>query len=795
MKKLLWLVFGLLSFLSFLPEDKVYAEVLPPNFSTIDLTGNVTFAGTAPGTIRGNSPRQYVDVVGRGLLDGNKPGGVWFNEPLDLSEDFYLEMYFAAEMPSSLLIPSEGFAFVLQSQGLDAIAQEGGQSLGVWANQSIQSPPVNLANGAIQDGVAVEFDMFKNNLIPNYFDRGIPSIIEGGSHIAWNYPGRHSTYTSEFILEGLGYYKTMKHRDLKTYTDLDALYSFWNQFTVKYEAATGLLTYYAQRWMNAPVTLNLMNPEDGSSAPVFDNPEEVYFGFTGANSLILQQRAVAFRKIENGNTIITPDDYDTDSRVTLEGSMKVDEDLIVPDVNTGSTPNLPVTELSFDDFTTENNTNKKTFTYNIDAKYENDGLESLPEGAKLAIRVPDILEIKRESTDLTDSITVYINGVQKEFVLVSDADFSGEGGEYKRIDGQYIFSLPELTSGDIVSISLQTVVKSDLSLITNQKIDSKEVFAATFAKDDIYVETGERDTDGQLIDRPRYILKAIFGPTLTGDVYDSSGDAIVLRTRIFQEQGFSIDLGADDLNSTNVTVYASEWLREEDNPPVFDSDDPSNHEDLGTFKRISLTDDFTDKGIDFSGMELPGFGIFYKVFYLLDVEGNVSSPQYLAVEILERGEVELSGIPNFLFESINLLTISSEIGLNDFVDVNLKEGEVTPDPSLGITEGNNARHLVIYNRNSKPANWRLNAFLDNFNIVRYQNTGTILATDIELHLTVDGKTRIISASTNVIHEEKDDINGFYQTIDQAKLRIRRSALHTPGVYQGAITWELVDSVQ
>jgi hypothetical protein len=794
MKKLLWLVFGLLSFLSFLPIDEVYA-VSAPDFSTINLQDRFSPVGSSSGTVLGTSANNYIDIVGDDL---NRPGAVWFNEPLNLNEDFKLEMYFALGLAVGLT-PSEGWAFVMQSQGTGAIAAEGGQSLGVWANRSPSGSP---NAGAIQDGVAIEFDTFHNadfvDLTPNKFDTDVSLLFEGGSHVAWGYPGRESTYRNvNFGMVLPNYQKVMNHQGVRTDRDLNYLFGLntWRPFTVSYDASTGKLTY-SSYWINGEVVVDLfpdrvegqdLSPENSA----FDDPSNVYFGFTGSNSLVSQQRSVALRRLEIGDTVITPDGYDSDSTVTLSGSMEVDDEKIL-DVNTGATETAPVEELSFDDFTAETNENKKTFTYNIVAKYENSETEFLPEGAQITMRVPDILEPK---DDPDGPITVNINGLEVEFEPVTS--FSGDGGEFMRVEGedQYIFSLPELSDGDTVSISLTTVVKSDPDLIIDKKIELYEVFSASFEKEgEIFVETGERDETGEVFKRPHYILEAIYEPTLSGEVYDSSDNAINQMRHIFPEQGFSIDLGADDLNSTKATVYASEWLRGGESPPVFNSNDPSNHENLGTFERTLLTEDFGNKNVDFRGGDIPGLGIFYKVFYLVDIEGNVSSPQYLAVEILERGMAELTGVPNFLFESTNLSTIRNSIESYGFVDINLESGVVAPDQSLGETQGNNALHLAVNNINKQPANWRLNAFLDDFNIVRTQSTGTISAMDIELHLTVADDERIISHSTNLIHEAYNDVDGFYQTIEEAKLRIRGNAIRA-GVYQGAINWEFIDSIQ
>ena len=109
---------------------------------------------------------------------------------------------------------SDGLTFVMQSSGLNALANQAGPTIGVWADIGGTDP---LSSGAIPQSFAIEFDTYHNNVTTalggSMLDRDVPS----GHHIAWNFPGSNDAYTTDgwLIID-----KVLNHRDTVSVPDI-----------------------------------------------------------------------------------------------------------------------------------------------------------------------------------------------------------------------------------------------------------------------------------------------------------------------------------------------------------------------------------------------------------------------------------------------------------------------------------------------------------------------------------------------------------------------------------------------
>ncbi len=77
---------------------------------------------------QGSDGYNYVQI--NDGVTSNVSGGVWFNKAVSFTRSFRLEMAFALKCS----VDSDGLAFVMQSIGLNALAQQAGPTIGVWSN-------------------------------------------------------------------------------------------------------------------------------------------------------------------------------------------------------------------------------------------------------------------------------------------------------------------------------------------------------------------------------------------------------------------------------------------------------------------------------------------------------------------------------------------------------------------------------------------------------------------------------------------------------------------------------------
>lgn len=285
MKKFLttrFLLFFLLGIaLCYTGNASVEATVVEPDFATLPIDETlITTVGQARSP-QGSDGYNYVQI--NDGVTSNVSGGVWFNKAVSFTRSFRLEMAFCIENAAA---DSDGLAFVMQSIGLNALAQQAGPTIGVWSNVGGTDP---LNTGAIPQSFAIEFDTYYNSGslgLHGAIDRDAPN----SHHIAWNFPGSNDAYTTEGWLPS---YKVVNHLDTVAVTDISD--SQWHTFTVTFDQPNQTLHYSVPDFgvdVTVPVddtfktNLNLTN-----NAPV-------YFGFTGANGGNVQEKAVAFIDVE-----------------------------------------------------------------------------------------------------------------------------------------------------------------------------------------------------------------------------------------------------------------------------------------------------------------------------------------------------------------------------------------------------------------------------------------------------------------------------------------------------------------
>ncbi|MFD1418657.1 L-type lectin family protein [Companilactobacillus keshanensis] len=182
-----------------------------------------TFRGNGANTTFKNGDTSIIQVTPK---EGSSIGGVWSNAADNINNYFDLNskqtlsmwMYFGYESD-----PADGLAFVLQNSGYGAISMDGnlpakGQTMGVWGidKDFNNSDPQKLADSAIQNSWALEFDTHRNivssgsNLFSNGYPNGSPTGVNNAfdsdvqtivnnpskmfSHIADNYPASAASY-------------------------------------------------------------------------------------------------------------------------------------------------------------------------------------------------------------------------------------------------------------------------------------------------------------------------------------------------------------------------------------------------------------------------------------------------------------------------------------------------------------------------------------------------------------------------------------------------------------------------
>ncbi|NLR08921.1 MULTISPECIES: hypothetical protein [Lactobacillaceae] len=278
-------------------------------------------------------------------ITANSPsqtGAVWSTKAsFDLQHNQTASMWIFASGALNKT-PGDGMAFVLQN-GDTSQFSDNGEALGVWGTdpESKTSDPAALANTAIPNSWALEFDTYKNDFEPTSsilnvsdwnLDKADPSSFDlgtasdsgtqstiGGPHIAANYPGEASTYQpmgpkygykagdiAGILHASQYYYYGMTHLGYIS-TSNNLANNAWHHITLNYQAPTavggnGTMTYNyddkdpatglaktATATRSVPINLSKFNLSGGQSA--------IRWGFTGSTGEMSETNLVVFDQI------------------------------------------------------------------------------------------------------------------------------------------------------------------------------------------------------------------------------------------------------------------------------------------------------------------------------------------------------------------------------------------------------------------------------------------------------------------------------------------------------------------
>lgn len=204
-------------------------------------------------------------------------GAIWNtdNNMMDLTKDFSSSMYMYFGDKESKA--ADGMAFVLHADPNknNAFRTGEGERLGVW--DSTKRGEFGLA---IMNSVAIEFDTHYNN----DFDM---DISKKRNHIAWNFPGKQSSYYDHSSLIGSSYRKLI-HNDLQYPENQYLSDDKWHHFQMNWNASASTLTYQLDSL--APVTIPI------NVADVFGTTS-VYWGFTGSTGDSYAQNRIVFENV------------------------------------------------------------------------------------------------------------------------------------------------------------------------------------------------------------------------------------------------------------------------------------------------------------------------------------------------------------------------------------------------------------------------------------------------------------------------------------------------------------------
>ncbi|WCF07710.1 L-type lectin-domain containing protein [Paenibacillus thiaminolyticus] len=279
-------------------EADIFVE-LPDNYPSVTDVTYVTYSTYNRALPRNaNLPPAKIDLENifttptgsnSSIIDGSiveitpnaksKKGGIWStpNNLMDLSQDFTASMYlyFGNQGTNA----ADGIAFVMHNdpKGTNALSPNGGGGLGVWAEGKYNG----LYNG-IQNSLAIEFDTYVNNTSS---DSRFDTDSAAGNHVAWNYPGKPSTYVDyqHTVLERA---RKMIHNDLQYTGTLSN--DTWRRFEVKWDAANSQLTYHLEGTNPVVIPIDVQD--------VFGT-NQVYWGFTGSTGGKYAQNRVVFESV------------------------------------------------------------------------------------------------------------------------------------------------------------------------------------------------------------------------------------------------------------------------------------------------------------------------------------------------------------------------------------------------------------------------------------------------------------------------------------------------------------------
>jgi len=338
------------------------------------LAKNSSVGTNAASVVSATSPVSGMtnDAVQITTNKANQTGAIWStNESFNLYKDQTASMWIFAS-GSKDATPGDGMAFVLQNAGDTNQFSGKGESLGVWGvdPKSTTSSAGKLADSAIKNSWALEFDTYKNNTTPtssvlspwnvddsqpSSFDLGSayqqvsadgsvgPNIPIGGAHIASNYPGVAASYQAMGPVFGIAgalglnsgnyYYYGLTHLGYiptaQTLAD-----NKWHHITVDYKAPTvssnqGSMTYTyddkdPQTGLPKDAVATRTVPIDLTKFNLGSGQKSIRWGFTGSTGTNSESNLVVFDQIPG------------QAKTTASAQMTYEKDNQQVDVSSGS---------------------------------------------------------------------------------------------------------------------------------------------------------------------------------------------------------------------------------------------------------------------------------------------------------------------------------------------------------------------------------------------------------------------------------------------------------------------------
>lgn len=283
MKSLFCIFFLFVGSYTFLNSQFVYAENLldvPPPPAGINLSGIFETPSTSDSRIIGkNESRSQYVLINEEVR--NQVGAIWSteNNKMDLSQDFETEMYIYFGNRGNNA--ADGMAFVMHN---DDRATEmiglGGASLGVWASERYRG----RFDDAIQNSFAVEFDTHHNN----EYDAN----VQKKHHIAWNYPGKESSYQDRNYLFGGGE-RRLVHNSVQYPGNISD--GNWHKFVIVWDVEKKTLSYQFDQLTVVSVPIDVEDIFNPNRDPNWN--QQVFWGFTGSTGDKYEINMVSFDEI------------------------------------------------------------------------------------------------------------------------------------------------------------------------------------------------------------------------------------------------------------------------------------------------------------------------------------------------------------------------------------------------------------------------------------------------------------------------------------------------------------------
>ncbi|WP_167630305.1 L-type lectin-domain containing protein [Listeria valentina] len=242
-------------------------------------------------------------------------GAIWNtdNNMMDLTKDFSSSMYMYFGDKGSKA--ADGMAFVMQADPNknNAFRTGEGERLGVW--DSNKRGEFGLA---IMNSVAIEFDTHYNE----DFDK---DISKKRNHVAWNFPGKRSSYYDHSSVLGSSYRKLI-HNDLQYPTDTYLSDDKWHHFQINWDASASTLTYQLDSLSPVVIPINVSDVFGTSS---------VYWGFTGSTGDSYAQNRIVFENVPGlVNGSVHEEAFTKDSHESIVGKKAYAGDTITHEITT-----------------------------------------------------------------------------------------------------------------------------------------------------------------------------------------------------------------------------------------------------------------------------------------------------------------------------------------------------------------------------------------------------------------------------------------------------------------------------